>query len=118
MQHPLFAQQLEQLQLWLAKGYEGQLQFMHGNHHLRAHPEQLVEGAKTIISVRMDYLTETPKPRTVEDDDRPNHGIIARQLAGATITRPCAVAQTTGFEDRSDAARMAAISYWRRYWCK
>lgn len=82
VQHPLFAQQLEQLQLWLAKGYEGQLQFMHGNHHLRAHPEQLVEGAKTIVSVRMDYLTETPKPRTVEDDDRPNHGIIARYARG------------------------------------
>ncbi len=82
VQHPLFAQQLEQLQLWLAKGYEGQLQFMHNNHHLRAHPEQLVAGAKTIISVRMDYLTEAPKARTIEDDDRPNHGIIARYARG------------------------------------
>ena len=44
--HPLFAQQMTQLQQWLAKGYEGQLQFMHNNHHLRAHPDQLVEGAK------------------------------------------------------------------------
>lgn len=82
VQHPLFARQLEQLQLWLAKGYEGQLQFMHNNHHLRAHPEQLVTGAKTIISVRMDYLTEAPKPRTIEDEDRPNHGIIARYARG------------------------------------
>ncbi len=82
VQHPLFKQQLKQLELWLAKGYEGQLQFMHNNHHLRAHPEQLVIGAKTIISVRMDYLTETPKPRTIEDNDRPNHGIIARYARG------------------------------------
>lgn len=80
--HPLFAQQMEQLQLWLAKGYEGQLQFMHQNHELRAHPDQLVAGAKTIISVRMDYLSQAPKSRTVEDNDRPNHGIIARYARG------------------------------------
>lgn len=80
--HPLFAEQLTQLQAWLAKGYEGQLQFMHGNHHLRADPSLLVAGAKTIISVRMDYLTESPKPRTIEDNDYPNQAIIARYARG------------------------------------
>lgn len=80
--HPLFTQQIEQLQRWLDKGYEGQLQFMHNNHHLRAHPEQLVDGAKTIISVRMDYLTQAPTPRNIEDNARPNHGIIARYARG------------------------------------
>ena len=80
--HSLFQQQIVQLQKWLAKGYAGQLQFMHNNHHLRAHPDQLVTGAKTIISVRMDYLTQAPKPRTVEDNNRPNHGIIARYARG------------------------------------
>ncbi|MEN6671132.1 tRNA epoxyqueuosine(34) reductase QueG [Psychrobacter sp. B38] len=80
--HPLFAKQIVQLQQWLEEGYEGQLQFMHHNHHLRAHPDQLVEGAKTIISVRMDYLTQTPTPRTVSDNDRPNQGIIARYARG------------------------------------
>lgn len=80
--HPLFTKQMEQLQRWLAKGYEGQLQFMHNNHNLRAHPEQLVEGAKTIISVRMDYLSQAPAPRTVEDNNRPNQGIIARYARG------------------------------------
>ena len=80
--HPLFVQQTERLQQWLAKGYEGQLQFMHNNHQLRAHPEQLVEGAKTIISVRMDYLTQTPTPRAVTDNAYPNQGIIARYARG------------------------------------
>ncbi len=80
--HPLFQQQIVQLQKWLAKGYAGQLQFMHNNHHLRTYPDQLVTGAKTIISVRMDYLTQAPKPRTVEDNNRPNHGIIARYARG------------------------------------
>lgn len=80
--HPLFAQQMQQLQLWLDKGYEGQLQFMHNNHHLRANPAELVEGAKTIISVRMDYLTQAPTPRAVTDNDMPNQGIIARYARG------------------------------------
>ena len=80
--HPLFAQQIEQLQQWLDKGYEGQLQFMHNNHDLRAHPAKLVAGAQTIISVRMDYLTQTPVPRTVTDNDYPNQGIIARYARG------------------------------------
>ena len=80
--HPLFAKQVEQLQKWLDKSYEGQLQFMHNNHHLRAHPEQLVDGAKTIISVRMDYLTQAPTPRAVKDNDHPNQGIIARYARG------------------------------------
>jgi len=80
--HPLFTQQIEQLQQWLSKGYEGQLQFMHNNHHLRAHPEELVVGAKTIISVRMDYLTQAPTPRAVTDNDHPNQGIIARYARG------------------------------------
>ncbi len=80
--HPLFAEQMIYLERWLDKGYEGTLGFMHNNHHLRAHPEQLVAGAKTIISVRMDYLTEAPVPRTVEDNAYPNQGIIARYARG------------------------------------
>lgn len=82
VKHPLFGQQMTQLQHWLAKGYEGQLQFMHNNHDLRAEPEKLVAGAKTIISVRMDYLTQAPKPRTIEDNDSPNKAIIARYARG------------------------------------
>ena len=80
--HPLFVQQMEQLQLWLDKGYEAQLQFMHQNHELRANPDKLVAGAKTIISVRMDYLSQAPAPRMVEDNNHPNSGIIARYARG------------------------------------
>lgn len=82
IEHPLFQRQIEQLQAWLDKGYEGQLEFMHNHHEQRANPKLLVEGAKTIISVRMDYLTAAPKPRTIEDDDRPNNAIIARYARG------------------------------------
>lgn len=80
--NPLFAEKQKELEQWLSKGYEGQLQFLHNNHHLRANPEELVEGAKTIISVRMDYLTAPIKPRSIEDLEKPNFGIIARYARG------------------------------------
>lgn len=80
--HPLFAAQQAQLQRWLDKDYAGQLQFLHNNHELRANPARLVDGAKTIISVRMDYLSIAPTPRSVSDNLKPNHGIIARYARG------------------------------------
>lgn len=82
VEHPLFAEQTKRLQAWLAKGYAGQLQFLYNHHDLRADPTLLVAGSKTIISVRMDYLCQTPKPRQVADNDRPNHAIIARYARG------------------------------------
>lgn len=80
--HPLFAKQMAKLRSWLDQGFEGQLQFLHNNHELREHPEKLVDGAKTIISVRMDYLTAPIKPRSVEDNLYPNQAIIARYARG------------------------------------
>lgn len=80
--HPLFAQQTQALKQWLNQGLNGTLDFLHENHELRANPHKLVEHAKTIISVRMDYLHTTPTPRCVEDNHRPNHAIIARYARG------------------------------------
>lgn len=80
--HPIFAEQTAALKAWLDKGLHGTLDFMHDNHELRANPHKLVDGAKTIISVRMDYLSTTPKRRSIEDNERPNHAIIARYARG------------------------------------
>lgn len=80
--HPLFAEQTARLGAWLDQNLHGSLDFLKENHHLRANPAQLVTGTKTIISVRMDYLETTPKPRTISDNDRPNHAIIARYARG------------------------------------
>ncbi|PNP97382.1 epoxyqueuosine reductase [Moraxella sp. RCAD0137] len=80
--HPLFAEQTEALKAWLDQGLYGTLDFMQDNHELRANPHKLVDGAKTIISVRMDYLHTLPKPRRIDDDNRPNHAIIARYARG------------------------------------
>lgn len=80
--HPLFAEQTAALRAWLDQGLNGTLDFMHENHELRANPHKLVDSAKTIISVRMDYLHELPLPRRVDDNERPNHAIIARYARG------------------------------------
>lgn len=80
--NPVFAEQMSHLKSWLDKGYEGQLQFLHNHHELRADPAKLVTGTKTIVSVRMDYLYETPKRGQVEDDLRPNSAIVARYARG------------------------------------
>ena len=80
--HPVFSQQMQGLRDWLAAGHYGQLNFMELNHDKRANPGLLVEGSRTIVSVRMDYLEATPKPRCIEDDHRPNNAIIARYARG------------------------------------
>ena len=54
--HPVFAAQMQGLRDWLAAGHYGQLKFMELNHDKRANPGLLVEGSRTILSVRMDYL--------------------------------------------------------------
>ena len=80
--HPSFAHQTAKLKSWLAKGLHGEMSFLTDNHHLRANPAQLVPNTKTIISVRLDYLVTTPALRTVDDNLRPNHAIIARYARG------------------------------------
>ena len=80
--HSVFAAQMQGLRDWLAAGHYGQLKFMELNHDKRANPGLLVEGSRTILSVRMDYLEVAPKPRRIEDNHRPNHAIIARYARG------------------------------------
>ncbi len=82
VESPVFAKAAKRLEAYLAQGLHGQLAFLTQNHHLRANPALLVENTKTIISVRMDYLHELPKPRSVTDNERPNHAIIARYARG------------------------------------
>ena len=80
--NPVFAKQLAALQTYLANGYHGELHFLQDHHDKRANPAQLVMGTQSIISVRMDYLTDAPTPRAVTDNALPNHGIIARYARG------------------------------------
>lgn len=80
--HDTFKEQTQRLKAWLDADLNASLEFMRENHHLRENPALLVEGAKTIITVRLDYLHERPTPRTIEDNNLPNHAIIARYARG------------------------------------
>ncbi|MFW2176430.1 MULTISPECIES: tRNA epoxyqueuosine(34) reductase QueG [unclassified Moraxella] len=80
--NPIFPKQLENLKRWLADGKHGEMNFFLENHDKRANPALLVEGTQSIISVRLDYLVSKPANRTVADNDRPNHAIIARYARG------------------------------------
>lgn len=80
--NPIFAKQLAALQSWLADGNHGEMAFFADNHDKRANPALLVEGTQSIISVRLDYLVSAPPKRSVPDNARPNHAIIARYARG------------------------------------
>ncbi len=47
------------LQSWLRQGFHGQMHYMDHHGSKRSHPEQLVPGTVSMISVRMDYLPES-----------------------------------------------------------
>jgi len=61
----------EQLQQWLAKGFNGSMQWLAEHGDKRWRPEHLLPGTASIISVRMDYLS-------------PDTNMIARLKDGET----------------------------------
>lgn len=80
--NPVFAKQLDNLNGWLADGKNGDMAFFYDNHDKRANPALLVEGTKSIISVRLNYLVKAPPKRSIPDNDRPNSAIVARYARG------------------------------------
>ena len=56
---------------WLAEGYHGDMRWYEENMDKRLHPEQLVEGALRVISVRMDYLPgDTRQIQVLKDNSK------------------------------------------------
>lgn len=72
--------QREPLQAWLAKGYQGEMDWLAENLDKRLHPEQLVDGAVRAISVRMNYLPgDTRQIQTLKD---PQKAYVSRYALG------------------------------------
>lgn len=46
----------EELRRWLAKGFHGSMNWMADHGDMRWHPEKLLPGTVSVVSVRMDYL--------------------------------------------------------------
>ena len=73
-------EELPRLKEYLKRGYHADMEYLADNLEKRANPTLLVPNTKSIICVRMNYLVETPKPRTVPNT--PNQGVIARYARG------------------------------------
>jgi epoxyqueuosine reductase len=71
----------EKLKSWLAKGFHGEMAFMHKHGEKRTRPELLVEGTVRVISVRMDYWPgEAADPWQVINDS--DSAFISRYALG------------------------------------
>lgn len=67
-------------QAWLDEGYAGSMDWLGEHMDKRFDPAQLVQGARTVISVRMDYLTPDTAPVATLKDLR--RGYVARYALG------------------------------------
>ncbi|MEX2488390.1 MAG: tRNA epoxyqueuosine(34) reductase QueG [Pseudomonadales bacterium] len=67
------------LDTWLAAGYQGEMDYMSRHGTRRSRPEELIPGTRRIISVRMDYLTDTSISVALDD---PEKGYVSRYALG------------------------------------
>ncbi len=71
----------ERLKTWLEKNYQGEMSYMSRHGVKRSRPDQLVPGTLSVISARMDYLTEdqdTAKALL----DHPSKAYVSRYAVG------------------------------------
>ncbi len=71
----------EHLKNWIAKGFHGQMDYMHKHGSMRTHPEELVADTIRIISLRFDYSYQTTVPYE-EVLNKPNKAAISRYAMG------------------------------------
>ncbi len=71
----------QRLQQWLKKGYHGDMEFMARHGLKRSRPELLLEGTRSIISVRLDYLPEPQRNIQAALND-PTSAFISRYALG------------------------------------
>lgn len=48
----------KQVLQWVESGYQGEMDWMAKNNHLRAHPDLLLPGTRRLLSARMNYRTQ------------------------------------------------------------
>lgn len=70
----------EQLQLWIAKQYHGEMRYMENHRDLRKYPEKLLPNTARIISVRMDYFIQGDASKKILQQK--NKAFIARYALG------------------------------------
>jgi len=70
----------ERLRQWLARGFHGDMDYMHRHGSKRWRPSELVPGTLRVISVRMDYLP--PEDAPLEQLQDPAAAFISRYALG------------------------------------
>jgi epoxyqueuosine reductase len=72
-------QSVEKLNAWLAQGNHGQMAYLQRNAHKRADPQQVLAGAKTIISLATSYARDSGHDGAAPArETAPGSGVIAR----------------------------------------
>lgn len=66
---------------WLDQGFHGSMDYMQRHGEKRTKPEQLISGTVSIISVRMNYLTQS-QDLAIKQLDKPANGYISRYALG------------------------------------
>lgn len=77
---------------WLAKGFQGEMDYLERNLEKRLHPQRLVDDTCRVISARMDYLAPDTQPIEILQDSskayisryalgRDYHKVVRRRLA-------------------------------------
>jgi len=113
------------LQLWLAEGLHGEMDYMANHGTIRSHPEELVPGTLRVISVRMNYFPQNVRNswRVLEEGDRAYvsryavgrdyHKVLRSRLAKlADLLR----LEVTGFQGRvfTDSAPVMEVELARK----
>ncbi|MDJ0739503.1 MAG: tRNA epoxyqueuosine(34) reductase QueG [Gammaproteobacteria bacterium] len=70
----------QHLAAWLARGFHGDMDYMHAHGSKRTRPDELVPGTLRVISVRMDYLPDEPDAAAILDD--PARAFVSRYALG------------------------------------
>lgn len=65
---PIDTKRIESLRAWLEAGHAAQMQYLHRNFEKRVHPAALLDGARSVIVVALNY-----KPPTDELDPDPSN---------------------------------------------
>lgn len=66
---------------WLRQNYQGEMDYMARNIDKRLQPRQLVSGTLSVISARMDYLTQ-PSQDCIDLLDHPHKAYVSRYALG------------------------------------
>ena len=56
---PIGAEHVEHFEAWLQSGFAGRMEYMHRNLEKRIHPAELLDGAKSVIVVAINYKANT-----------------------------------------------------------